>query len=86
MDVPGENGLPDLPVHSLVVDHGIPGRLFVGSDLGVLVSLDGGATWAVENTGFANVVTEWLATARHDGRRHLFAFTHGRGVWRAPLD
>jgi photosystem II stability/assembly factor-like uncharacterized protein len=86
VDVPGPAGLPDLPVHALVVEPGAAQRLFIATDLGVLVSLDGGATWAVENTGFANVVTEWLTVARNEGRRYLFAFTHGRGVWRAPLD
>ncbi|MCZ6506839.1 MAG: hypothetical protein O7A04_02150 [Acidobacteria bacterium] len=86
IDGSAELGLPDLPVHSIVVDAAGPGRLFIATDLGVLVSLDDGASWAVENTGFANVVTEWLTVSASGGRRHLFAFTHGRGVWRAPLD
>ncbi|MDH3403944.1 MAG: hypothetical protein OEP45_10045, partial [Acidobacteriota bacterium] len=78
--------LPDLPVHSIVVDPNDTSRLYLGTDLGVLVSLDAGETWAVENTGFANVVTEWLTLAQAGGRNYLFAFTHGRGVWRVPLD
>ncbi|HYX26481.1 MAG TPA: hypothetical protein VFC23_20165, partial [Thermoanaerobaculia bacterium] len=73
--------LPDLPVHSLVIDPRHPQRLYVGTDLGVFVSLDGGATWAVENSGFANVVTESLVVSPP----FLFAFTHGRGAWRARL-
>src|SRR5207237_9201576 len=56
--------------------------LYVGTDLGVFVSTDGGATWAVENTGFANVITESLALNTVSGTTMLFAFTHGRGAWR----
>ncbi|MBW8878123.1 MAG: hypothetical protein JF614_24430 [Acidobacteria bacterium] len=77
----GADVLPDLPVHSLVVDPRHPQRLYVGTDLGVFVSLDGGATWAVEDSGFANVVTESLVLSPP----FLFAFTHGRGAWRARL-
>jgi hypothetical protein len=74
-DGSGATGIPDIPCHSVVVDPADPQRVYVGTDLGVFVSLDGGGTWAVENTGFANVVTEALA---RDGT-NLFAFTHGRG-------
>ena len=48
----------------------------------MFTSIDGGATWAVENTGFANVVTEAL---RPREGPTLFAFTHGRGAWRVNL-
>jgi hypothetical protein len=72
---------PDVPAHVIVADPTLPGRLFVGTDLGVLVSLDGGASWAVENTGFPNVITEALVL----NGANLYAFTHGRGVWRVAL-
>ncbi|MFY9826009.1 MAG: hypothetical protein WAM82_31860 [Thermoanaerobaculia bacterium] len=81
LDGTGASRLPDLPAHSLVVDPRHPQRLYAGTDLGVFASLDGGATWAVEVTGFANVVTESLVLSPP----FLFAFTHGRGVWRATL-
>ncbi|HXV62485.1 MAG TPA: hypothetical protein VEK15_17425 [Vicinamibacteria bacterium] len=86
LDGSGMTGLPDIPVHSIVVDplvEPVGTRLYVGTDLGVFASTDGGATWAVENTGFANVVTETLALDASLG--HLFAFTHGRGVWRVDI-
>ncbi len=86
IDGTGPQGLPDMPVHSIVIDPADTQRLFIGTDLGVLVSLDDGESWAVENTGFANVVTESLSLARTAGRDYLFAFTHGRGVWRVSLD
>lgn len=86
IDGTGPLALPDMPVHSIVIDPVDTSRLFIGTDLGVLVSLDDGESWAVENTGFANVVTEFLSLAQTAGRDYLFAFTHGRGVWRVPLN
>jgi hypothetical protein len=80
----GLTGIPDIPVHSIVVDPANTSRLYVGTDLGVFVSRDGGATWAVENTGFANVITESLSVGNVAGMPNIFAFTHGRGAWRVP--
>lgn len=81
------DSIPNAPVHSIAVDPTDGDRLYLGTDLGVLVSIDGGATWAVENTGFARAVTETLAIATtSDGTRYLYAFTHGRGAWRVELD
>ena len=53
----------------------------MGTDLGVFVSTDGGPNWLAENTGFGQVVTEHLVI----NGANLYAFTHGRGVWRVPL-
>ena len=77
--------LPDIPVHSLAVDPTRPERLYLGTDLGVFVSLDRGRTWAVENTGFANAITETVLVAQGEYGPAVYAFTHGRGAWRAEL-
>ena len=82
IDGAGATGIPDIPVHCIIVDPTNTARLYLGTDLGVFVSTDGGANWAVENTGFANVVTESLAVNSVAGTPNLFAFTHGRGAWR----
>lgn len=81
----GATGLPDLPVNCIVVDPNNSARLYVGTDLGVFASLDGGSTWAVENTGFANVNVAALVISNVAGQSQLFAFTHGRGAWRTGL-
>ena len=82
----GESVLPDIPLLAVAVDP-VSGRLYVGTDLGLLVSLDGGTTWAVEESGFAPVITPSLHLDREaNGDRYLFAFTHGRGAWRVKLD
>jgi photosystem II stability/assembly factor-like uncharacterized protein len=76
--------LPDFPVHSIVVD-AARNRLYLGTDLGVMVSLDDGASWNVENSGFANTVTEWLTLGPGPNGLSLYAFTHGRGAWRVGV-
>lgn len=80
-----DGNLPDLPVHAIAVDPTNRDRLYLGTDLGVFVSLDRGQTWAVENTGFANAVTEALFIAPGANGPAVYAFTHGRGAWRAEL-
>jgi photosystem II stability/assembly factor-like uncharacterized protein len=46
---PGAGGLC---LHSIVIDHGQPGRMFVGiSAVGVFRSIDNGATWQTANKG-----------------------------------
>ncbi len=86
IDGDGVNAVPDIPVHCIVVDPENPKRLYLGTDLGVFTTTNGGLTWEVENTGYANVVTEWLAMGSDDeGAPLLFAFTHGRGAWKVAL-
>jgi hypothetical protein len=87
IDGTGSTAIPDIPVHSIVVDPADPRRLYLGTDLGVMTTVNGGRTWSTENTGFANAVTEWLALGTDDqGDPMLFAFTHGRGAWRVALN
>lgn len=85
LDGEGETQIPDIPVHSLVVDALRSERLYIGTDLGVMVSMDGGAHWMAEVDGMPNAVTEWLVIADAPTGRSLYAFTHGRGVWRTAL-
>ena len=86
LDGSGSTGLPDIPVHSMVVDPDDSLRLYLGTDLGVVVSIDGGRTWLREETGFGPAVTMWLSIVKPSGgTKYLFAFTHGRGAWRVEL-
>jgi len=83
IDGSGAGELPDIPVHAIVIDPAYPKRLFVGTDLGVFVSLDGGSAWLVE-ADLPRAVTEWLVL-QSDPDPRLYTFTHGRGAWRAAL-
>jgi hypothetical protein len=86
LDGTGDFSVPDIPVHSLVVDPDDQTRMYLGTDIGVFVTVDGGQRWMVEETGFGPIVTEWLSLLRDtSGRKRLFAFTHGRGVWRVDV-
>jgi photosystem II stability/assembly factor-like uncharacterized protein len=82
LDGSGDGALPDIPAHSMAVDGP---RLYLGTDLGIFVSTDGGAQWAAEST-FPRAITEALALANTAHGRALFAFTHGRGAWRVELE
>jgi hypothetical protein len=86
IDGSGSGALPDVPVSTIAVDPADGTHLYIGTDLGVFVSTDGGQSWAVEATGFPDSVTDALVIhAGQAGSRTLFAFTHGRGVWRVSL-
>jgi hypothetical protein len=80
-----QNAIPDIPAHSVVVDPNNSQRIYVGTDLGVFVSLDGGQNWARETTGFSNVVVESLSVLNNNGVTTLFAFTHGRGAFKVAI-
>jgi hypothetical protein len=76
-------GVPDIPVHCIAVRPCDAQQLYVGTELGVFVSEDGGATWVPANTGLAHTVVEWLDFKDNNT---LVAFTHGRGAFLADLE
>jgi photosystem II stability/assembly factor-like uncharacterized protein len=81
IDGTGAGALPDVPVHTLAVS---PTSLYLGTDLGIFVSNDGGELWFAESS-FPRAITEKLILANAANGPALFAFTHGRGAWRATL-
>jgi len=85
IDGTGPNALPDIPAHSVVVDPNNPNRIYVGTDLGVFVTLDGGVNWAKETTGFSNTVVEYMEIKNVGGVSTLYAFTHGRGAFKVAI-
>jgi photosystem II stability/assembly factor-like uncharacterized protein len=70
---------------SLAVDwRPAPERLYLGTDYGVFVSLNGGTNWLHANSLLPNVAIYELAIDTANSK--LVAATHGRGMWRANLD
>ena len=75
----GATGLPDVPVRSLVIHPNNSNWLYVGTEIGIFASEDGGANWFVPQDGPANVSVDelfWMNTT-------LVAATHGRGLFTA---
>lgn len=70
-------GLPSAPVNSLVIKPSDSSSLYVGTEVGIFASADGGATWSAANDGPANVNVDelfWMGDT-------LVAATHGRGCY-----
>jgi hypothetical protein len=78
----GSAGVPDIPVHWIDIRPCAPQQLYVGTELGVFASDDGGSTWQPANPGLPNTVVESLDFQSYD---QLVAFTHGRGAFRTDL-
>lgn len=83
------NALPNIPVNTVVIDPTTSNtqRIFVGTDMGVFVTTNGGTSWARENSGFANTVVSHLTMQYSTSNKQweLFAFTHGRGVYKTTV-
>ena len=77
------NNLPDTPANAIQVHPQQPNSLFLATDIGVFVSEDGGQTWVPSGTGFPTVQTVALVLDTKQNR--IYAATHGRGVYSAPL-
>ena len=75
-------GIPDIPAHWIAIRPCMPKQLFVGSELGIFASGDGGASWTPSNAGLALTVVEALDFQDDDT---LVAFTFGRGAFRTKL-
>jgi len=73
----GDTALPDAPVYDLQIDPTHDTTLYAATEMGVFVSMDGGASWELPQEGPANVCVEklfWMGST-------LVAATHGRGLF-----
>lgn len=75
------NGFPDVAVYDLIVFPNDPNRIWVGSEIGLVESLDGGATWALAENGLPSVGI-WYLVVEED---QVVVATHGRGVWSVQI-
>lgn len=78
------NGLPVVPANSVAIDPLDTGRVFVGTDIGVYESTDGGDNFAAFSSGLPlGVIVNDLeiSAAPHV----LTAGTYSRGAWRVVL-
>jgi hypothetical protein len=78
-------GLPSIPANTVAIDPLDSQRIFVGTDIGIYESTDGGVSFAPFMTGMplGMVVTDLEVAAEP---HTLVAATYGRGAWKMALD
>ena len=81
---PLDEGLPDIPHQSLLIDPENPGHLYIGNDLGVYFSEDGGNFWQPLTEGLPEAVFA-IHLSLSPANRKIRVATHGNGVWQADL-
>jgi uncharacterized protein (TIGR03437 family) len=82
----GPAGLQDVPVTAMVVDPDDSSTLYVGTDIGLFASYDGGNTWTQAAAPFADAETTTLRIEYEGTAKVLYAFTFGRGVWKLNVN
>lgn len=78
---PDEGGLPNVPIRGIARHPADADRLFVGTEIGVYTTLNGGGSWEPVMEGPANVSVDEVTFM--SGTSILMAATHGRGIWTA---
>jgi len=81
VDVTGD--LPNQTVNAIAIDPQFPTDWFIGTDVGVWQSTNGGVNWTPFEIGLPNAVVSDLEI-REDVRK-LVAGTYGRGAWEVAL-
>ncbi len=76
-----QNGFPDVATYSLVVMPHNPSEIWAGTEIGIFVSTDEGATWNLLQNGLPSV-SVWDMKVVDD---QVVIATHGRGVWTATI-
>jgi photosystem II stability/assembly factor-like uncharacterized protein len=74
-------GLPSIPIFSLVISPLNSTQLYIGTQIGVFASANGGNTWSPSSEGPANTTIDelfWVAS-------NLVAATHGRSMFSATI-
>ena len=85
IDGVGDSAFPDIPAHDIVAAPEDETTLYVGSDLGVYVTRDGGDSWVPMGAGLPNTPVERLILVRQQRQSSLYAFTYGRGAFKLDL-
>jgi hypothetical protein len=80
-DVTGD--LPPHPVNTMIIDPLEPAAWYIGTDVGVWSSTNGGMNWIPHEVGLPNAVVLDLEIRRN--ARKLVAGTHGRGAWEIDI-
>jgi len=75
------NGFPDVATYSLVVMPYDTNIMWVGTEIGLFASTDGGQTWAYADNGLPAVAIYQMRIVNDE----VVLATHGRGIWSVSL-
>ncbi|MBS1913488.1 MAG: hypothetical protein JST22_15985 [Bacteroidetes bacterium] len=78
-----QGNLPNISANTIAIDPQDTSHLFVGTDIGVFASLDGGGTWFPFNDGLA--LSPVVDMKIHKASHYLVAATHGRSMFRVNI-
>ncbi|HET6589191.1 MAG TPA: hypothetical protein VFG45_03395 [Candidatus Nitrosocosmicus sp.] len=79
-----DNQLPDNPANAIVIDDTNPEKMYVGMDVGVFTTTNGGNNWTKLGKGLPNV--QIYDMRLHSQSQFLRVVTHGRGLWQLKVE
>jgi photosystem II stability/assembly factor-like uncharacterized protein len=89
-DKANNTSLPNSPANAIVIDLNNPDTIYIGTDIGVFITTDGGESWKRLGIGLPKcaVLDMRLLYYKddHNSMRLLRVVTHGRGMWEVELD
>ena len=80
-DITGD--LPDTPANSVAIDPNQANTYYVGTDIGVFQTTNGGQNWTRLGSNLPSIAVFTLRY--HVATKNLVAGTYGRGVWKLAL-
>ena len=75
-----DNGLPDVPTNTILIDELNPDDIYVGNDLGVYYSENGGGSWELFSDELPEAVMIYDLNNSPSNRKIRIA-THGHGIY-----
>ncbi len=76
------HNLPDVPAYSVLVMPFDTTEIWLGTDIGLFISYDNGASWQYSDEGLPAVSIRRLKIVEQE----IVAVTHGRGIWSVHRD
>ena len=80
-DTVSSTGFPDVACYSLLVMPYDPNIIWVGTDIGIYQSTDGGGSWSYADNGLPAAAI-WEMVIVND---EIVTATHGRGIWSVKI-
>ena len=78
------NELPNVPANAIMIEPYKSDTMYVGTDVGVFITTDGGKKWTKFGQGLPKCAVFDMRLHMH--KRLLRVVTHGRGIWEIKLD